>query len=46
MLKLKVQYDTDAELEKLKRVLGKNIVKLHIPKENKGRFKRAFIFFK
>ncbi|WP_310605078.1 hypothetical protein [Anaerosporobacter sp.] len=46
MLRMRVSYEKDEELEKLKRMLGKNIIKLHAPKENKGKFKRVFIFFK
>ena len=47
MLKMKVTYSTEQEFEKLKRVLGKNITKIHIPKkEDSKQIKKAYIFFK
>ena len=46
MLKLKVYYQEDKELEKLKRVLGANIVKIKIPKKQQNNIKKAFISFK
>lgn len=44
---MKVTYSTEHEFEKLKRVLGKNITKIHVPKkEENKKIKNAYIFFK
>lgn len=46
MVKMTLSYETDSELELAKRLLGKHIASVKVPKQQTGRFKKAYFLLK
>ena len=44
MVRLKITYETDQELNDILQILKKKTVKTKIPENQKGRFRKAYIF--
>ena len=44
MVRLKITYETDQELNDILKIIKKKTVKTKIPENQKGRFRKAYIF--
>ncbi len=43
MIKIKVSYEHPEELEWLEKRLGRNVIRIKAPKQQEGKFRRAYI---
>ena len=46
MIKIKVSYQDKKELDKIIMLIGDNVEKVKLSKNNKGKFKKAYIYLK
>ena len=44
MIKIKVSYQNKKELDKIIMLIGDNVEKVKLSKNNKGKFKKAYIY--